>query len=532
MRSNSRASYANGPAGTRRAGACGNAKAGASHWFSQAARNKDFVICCFSGSDILSFVQKTGYSYVDVLGPLTAASRVPSVQAGRTGIMKGIEPMFYRACLSETGVMWDVWLYHHAETYYLYYLAHVGELWDNISMATSADGVHWREVGRVLTRSADAKWMGTGSTWESPDSEEAVRFFMNFSEWKGRRQNIYFAESQDLVHWTRLEGDEYRFVQDERWYKKNGRWDTIWTIARPGGGLYGYWTASPKKKTGGAFGFGESLDGIHWKALAPPKVVNAEVEGITREGEVGAIEKIGDRYYMMLGRYPVMVTLVADKPEGPFDRARKNYKVLAGHTYYSRFFRSPNGMLVCHFAQARTGEVFFSPLKAAVLDDEGTLRLGWWHGNARMKHEAIEVRMPDESEGAVTMLGEVFDMERGVILEGRLDLPEDGDAGRRGLYVDCGSGRGAGVLIDNAGRADLGSMNADGAGFSAEKTVDREMGFSSSARFRLLVQGSLMEFYLDDVLMECFSLPGEATGGIGLIRGERRGAIGDLHAWR
>ncbi|KKN14736.1 hypothetical protein LCGC14_0993180, partial [marine sediment metagenome] len=99
--------------------------------------------------------------------------------------------------------------------------------------------------------------------------------FMNFSEFTGPRQTIFMAESDDLVHWTRL-GDEYEFVQDDRWYKPMWRWDCIWAIDRPGGGLYGYWTATPKEETGGRFGFGESLDGKTWTKVTPPVARAAE----------------------------------------------------------------------------------------------------------------------------------------------------------------------------------------------------------------------------------------------------------------
>ncbi len=61
-------------------------------------------------------------------------------------------------------------------------------------------------------------------------------------------------------------------------------------------------------------------------------------------------------YYMMFGHYPIMVTLVADRPEGPFHRAKRNYRVLTGHTYFSRFFPHPDGMLACHFTKARNGQ--------------------------------------------------------------------------------------------------------------------------------------------------------------------------------
>ena len=444
---------------------------------------------------------------------------------------KNVQSMFYKAQHQETGNMWDVWLYHHEGTYYLYYLANVGEYrwrWDNISMATSPDGVHWTEKGPILKKTPGAKWMGTGSTWKSPTFEQDGKFYMNYSEEFDGRQNIYFAESTDLLNWTRLEGEEYRFVQNEQWYKKKGRWDCIWTIPKPGGGLYGYWTAGPdrskKDAAEGLFGFGESLDGVHWKALAPPKVIDHG-----QHGEVGAVEKIGDKYYMLFGHYPIMTTLVADRPEGPFRKAKKNYKVLTGHTYFSRFFRHPEGMLACHFTQARDVQVSFAPIKDVRIDQEGTLRFGWWKGNEKMKHRPIAVEKPLDSNAAVALLGNTFDTKQGLIIEGVLPLPKTKDSPRSGVYVECTNHFGAGLLIDSSGVAELGLMNADGTGFKMEKRVDREMTFDSPAAFRLLVRGSLMEFYLDDILIESFALPANASGRIGLINAED--AIGTLKAW-
>ena len=199
------------------------------------------------------------------------------------------QTLFYKPHSKQTGNMWDSWLCFHESDYYLYYLAgSSGKEWDfdNISMARSPDRVHWKEIGRILSKGEGVTWMGTGSTWKSPNFDHDGKFLMNFSEWKGQRQTIFFAESKDLIHWTRL-GNEYQFVQDQRWYEKNGRWDCIWTMARPGGGLLGYWTANTL--AGGEFGFGESLDGLHWDALPPPQVVAAGVEGGRRHGEVGAV---------------------------------------------------------------------------------------------------------------------------------------------------------------------------------------------------------------------------------------------------
>jgi len=437
-----------------------------------------------------------------------------------------VQTMFYKPRSKQTGNMWDTWLFHHGGTHYLYCLAKSRGQWDNISLATAPDGVHWTEQGRILGKGEGVTWMGTGSTWQSPAFAKDGKFFMNFSEWRGPRQTIFFAASNDLVHWQRL-GNECEFVQDERWYEKNGRWDCIWTIPRPGGGLYGYWTATPKAVTGGRFGFGETLDGVTWKALEPPKV-----EGVAGgEGEVGAVEKIGQRYYMMFGIGGIMVALVADSPQGPFKAAKRNYRLLTGHTYFSRFFPMPDGVLVNHHSIARNGQVYFGTLKSTVLDADGTLRLAWWKGNEKMKAGPLEVRPPAAGAGndaRIAMLQTPLDVNKGVILEGSLALPETPDQPRRGLYIECGNDGGAAILVNAAGAAELGTMRADGSGFKAEKRVDREMAFGKPAAFRLLLKQSLLEFYLDDVLIECFSLPQNATGRVGCIGTD---AVRPMSAW-
>jgi len=44
----------------------------------------------------------------------------------------------------------------------------------------------------------------------------------------------------------------------------------------------------------------------------------------------------------------------------------------------------------------------------------------------------------------------------------------------------------------------------------------RSSHLPSLARFRLLLKGTLMEFYLDDILIESFALPANASDRIGL----------------
>jgi len=450
-----------------------------------------------------------------------------------------VQTLFYKARSRQTGNMWDTWLYFHEGNYYLYYLANTrGRRWDNISMATSPDGVHWTEIGRVLTCSKGVTWMGSGSVYKSPNFDKDGKFFMNFSEWKGPRQTIFFAESKDLIHWTRL-GDEYEFVQDERWYEKNGRWDCIWTIPRPGGGLYGYWSATPKAETGGIFGFGETLDGVTWKALPPPKTPGVEV------AEVGAIEKIGEKYYMIYRGCELI--LMADRPEGPFFPDRKSYPIMLH--YFSRFFPTPDGVLFNHHIFHRD-QVYFTPLKSTMLDADGTLRLGWWKGNEKLKEKPIAVKPPVVSDGEqppVVMIEPGFNLRPGLVLEGTLKLPTTKDAKPVGLFLAHGNDSGTAILVRAGGVTEFGAMRADGSRFrisppgptdvfGSGKRVrirgHRDWSFGSTARFRLLLKGSLCEFYLDDLLMQVYSLPQEATGHIGILHGGDPTAITALKAWQ
>ncbi|MSR83029.1 MAG: hypothetical protein EXS58_08905 [Candidatus Latescibacteria bacterium] len=432
--------------------------------------------------------------------------------------------LFYAPAKRETGIMWDTWLYWHQGTYYLYYLARSGDAWDNISLATSTDGVSWQELGPILTKGPDVTWMGTGSTWKSPDLSRGAPYQLNFSEWKGPRQTIFFAESEDLIHWQRR--DDCEFVQEEEGYEPQGRWDCIWTLPRPGGRLYGYWTATPRFGTNSRFGMGQSSDGLHWEALPPPVVHGAG------EGEVGAIEQIGDRYYMMFGCQGSMMTLVADQPEGPFHAAAKNRILLAGHTYFSRFFPSPQGLLVNHHSIARDHQVYLGLLKRMVPDAESTLHLGWWEGNEQLKRRPLPVELNAAAPQAPVRLLQPLDISAGLILEGRLTLPPHPFAPRRGLYIEFEAQRGLAILFDAQGRAECSLVGENGENAVVETRIDREYSFPSPARWRLVVESSLVEIYLEDLLIECFSLPAPATGRFGLIEGCVPGCAEVLEVWQ
>jgi len=469
--------------------------------------------------------------------------------------------------------LWDTWVFYDKETYYLYYLymgptERQGWHGQGVALATSKDGVHWAEIGHVLPKDETATGLGDGPIWKVEGAPAGGRFIMNYSTWFDwciQSQSIRFAESADLVHWTKL-GPSYEFSADPRWYEsfpqhQEARWDGLWPIVRQAGGFYGYWTARPLGRPG--FGFGESLDGVVWSALEPPIVEGAE------QGEVGAVEWIEDRVYMMYhgGR----TTLVADRPQGPFRPAPKNRGLLVGDAYFARFLTTPHGILVNHHSiprdgfraspdaefelranhgwAVRQGACYLAPLKRAIVDGEGTLRLGYWEGNEKLKGRSLEM-----SSSALRPAGEpsfclfecFFDPDTGVILEGTLPLTSQlGNAPGpwysrvswparsrlSGLYVECQEGPGCYIAVARNGVTEIGLISSDGSAQRQEWLIDRDLVLAGQARFRLLLRGSLLEFYLEDILIQVYSLPRRAAGRIGVLPGVNTASVRGWRAW-
>ena len=103
---------------------------------------------------------------------------------------------------------------------------------------------------------------------------------------------------------------------------------------------------------------------------------------------------------------------------------------------------------------------------------------------------------------------------------------------KNAALIDCGEESGSAILINAEGIAELGPIKAGGSDFKAEKKVDREMTYGKPVKFRLLLKHSLLEFYLDDIPIKCFSLSGNATGRIRLIPGDDLSSVQNLEAWR
>jgi hypothetical protein len=389
---------------------------------------------------------------------------------------------------STVACAWDTWLFYKAGIHYLFYLFNSGRdaFWNGLGIATSPDAVHFTDHGPIIHKADDAVWLGTGMTWEV-----GGKYYLNFSEFRYGRQEINFAESDDLLHWRRLPYDEHVCRLDPHWYAEDPtlspqRWDCIWVLPEEGGnGYVGYLTAvaskGPKGLCGTA-GFVTSLDGKHFKA-APPVIET----GFWGDGvEVGAVEKISPRYYMLLGvfhaplgarhlsRLPAgecgMYVASSAAQSGPF-RLHVKQPLLLGSspsvfTYFARFYRLGEEVLVNHHTVARTTphtgmnagpDVMFAPLKKAYVDEEGILSLRWWPGNEALKGRRIPVSMDGcsysrgvESAQATTRellmaapangfvyLPNHFDIEKGVLMEATLSISNStGPLSSTGLFIE------------------------------------------------------------------------------------------------
>ncbi len=475
--------------------------------------------------------------------------------------------------------MWDTWLYYHEGKHYLFYLhnSRADVRWDGMSVAVSTDGVHFADHGPIIHKADDAVWLGTGMVWRVGD-----RFMLNFSEERDAVQEIFFAESDDLLHWRRLPDEEYICRADPRWYADeptftSQRWDCIWALPREdGAGYIGFLTAVAKDGPPGLCGTAGCVvsdDGRHFRA-APP-VIETGVWG--DRVEVGAVEKIGDRHYMLLGvgamplgarhsaRLPAgeggMVALNAERQAGPYRLDPMQPPLLSGspnlYTYFARFYRCGAELLLNHHTVPRGGhrgveDIYFSPLKAVRRDEAGILSLRWWAGNEALKGrqqplvlegcelyglqgdacslESSTLRLT-AAAGGLAILPVQYNTARGVILEADLTLHgSEGPLYGTGLFVEGEAGnRGTLFLAQSDGRVSVGPY--DGYAFKPEDAKPYRFSADEPARWRLLLRAAHVELYIDDELIQCYTMRHEPGGRLGFVIEAGSAAITNARAW-
>jgi hypothetical protein len=406
---------------------------------------------------------------------------------------------------------WDTWGYYHQGTYYLFYLYSGAKTWEGFGVAESRDGVHWTDHGAVLHASDEmVEYLGTGSVWKATDYETSKRFISNYSEWRidnetGRPvQVILFAWSTDLLHWMKY-GDDYIFHADQRYYEKFGRWDCIYTVPRAEGGYWGTWTATPagRDNLNSGIGFGYSEDGLHWQALEPAQVLPSA-------DEAGAFKVIDGVVYAMFGKWDTgMVCYTAKTITGPYERAVMNSVLLGGgmkHTYFARFFPTPDGLLVNHHTMAGAERpngrqvTYAAPLKRAVVEDN-VLRWRYWDGNEAMRGSAVP-SIADRVSDAITFFTPPLDAGTGLICEGVMYMA--GSPIQQGLCVQIDER--TFVIGASTSRIVIEELHRDTNQIEVLQSAERGIAFGATATYRLLVKRGMLELYLDDYFIECCTL--------------------------
>ena len=470
------------------------------------------------------------------------------------------QAMIYRPSV---GRFKDAFVLSHKDQFHLFSMYKTGgddTNFRNVWLATSKDGVHWEDVGPVIK---DAPFC----IWAMAVHRVGDRFIMNHGSFTtpGVQNVIRFWESEDLLHWTFM-GSRADLLPDTRWYPAESRLDCMSIVPVVEGDkirYYGYAT--------GPGGFLESDDGIRWSGKPPPEIdwgVFPPPPTLKDEGilEIGGCQQIGDRFYLVGGWFNHMghtgygvFTLVAQSPNGPFFADSAAYRLCGNSTrwvaMWARFCPIKEEVLVNGYLYSgysyETGEVWLPPLKKAIVDPKGHLRLGYWKGNDALHGAFANIDLsgcrkvyPDDKDGdcrviasgnrlelqaqpeqasllrphvprTVVVLEGKIDCGKGIVVEGTIQATcRDRRlvAPTAGFYLEEKDGEGTAILLQSQGQTEIGRLSlGDRAAFRSEDVIGPGCAAPAGLvphrnhAFRLFVRKNMFELYVDDMFVQTFN---------------------------
>ncbi len=477
--------------------------------------------------------------------------------------------LLYRApegTLKDNCVVWN------DGTFYLFtmyrreqQIADLRHQWCNVWLATSTDGVHWKDVGPVIK---DAPFVIYAMrVWKVGD-----RYLMNHGSYTGDKQDVLrLWESPDLVHWTWL-GPEFDVRRPD-----GQRIDHMDVISENEGGktvYYGY-------AVGGML---RSDDGVKWAWTGEfPFTDNLNVRVVQ---EPGGCQRIGGKYYLLVGGfYPgsfqyAVATFISDKPTGPFSPDYPAFR-LNGYSgrnvvaLWAGYCRLPNETLLTNYMLDPGGLFWWhAPLKSAVVDGAGHLHMGYWKGNEALKgtelpldprrirpaepdlngdvdasQDQITLKAhplpsprwitPGNPNIALTLLDTTFDGDRGFVVEGSMKVTAiDGLVFPGvGICLEEKDKAATAVLFETWGQTEIGKLrrteplrfeSADQTAFGCATVAGIPPG--ETCRFRLLFRKNIFEMYLNDLLVQTYSAE-QFTGRVGFVVQDGVAVISGLKAW-
>ncbi len=505
------------------------------------------------------------------------------------------------------GRMWDPSVLWHAGKYYMFAIHDEGKGGKNMWVATSEDGVHWADGAPVIR---DAPF----PVWKMFIHRCKDRFVLNHGSLSGRpghhNDTLCFWESDDMVNWQ-YRGKPYDLTPDPRWYTIVGRCDHMYMIPKhedaPEQGYWGYVTAtSAQSWPHMSIGMMESDDGRVWRWLPPPVFDWGNTP--QQYMEVGGCERIGGKYYLILGaRFNYMgnggysmFTFVSDEPCGPFRPDLEAFRLCGnsldlaevggtrgavGVQTLGCFGRGKDGeLLLTNYTPTLWGsageKICLTPLKRAVVDQGGHLRMGYWPGNEAMKGRKLAIEMSDCARlhpvevdeahivrgsgsrlelkdrkipfqrggggGVVALMANRFDLAKGVVLEGSMTVIDEGWGPEThiipvssGFYIEERPGEGLALnletygitrmdrMICRDGKLSFRCLDVTGPGCATVGGIHA----GRKTPFRLLVRRDIVELYLDGLLVQTFFFSAQATGKLGFLVQDGGCLFEDVAAW-
>lgn len=474
----------------------------------------------------------------------------------------------------QVGRMKDNYVLWHEGMFFMFSMHSLSEPNDepsewfrNVWLATSPDGVHWTDIGRVISDApfpiwamtvyrVEHGWVLNHGSFSAPGVQNVIRHWY----------------STDLVTWTYM-GQAHDTYPDGRWYAAESRldcMDVIWDVIAGAPAFVGYAT--------GLGGFLVSSDGIEWSGVRRPHIDWAPFSApqVDYGLEIGGCQRIGDRYYLIGGWFNYLgapgygvYTLVGNRPLGPFSAAPM-FRLCGNQqrmvAMWARYCRTPDALLVSGYMYDghtyESGTTWLQPLKEAVVD-AGSLRLRYWAGNDRLKGEQFPIdprgasmignlgsdpSLDIRDDGALTirtaevpapradtsrprptaiaLFQDLLDFTGGTIIEGTVTVSSDDPvhvAPSAGLYLEERPGLGTAVLLHGFGRTDIGVMDeADDLAVTVEDEIGGATALVAGIRpdvvhtFRLLARRNMFEMYLDELLVQTFNTT-HTPNAVGMI---------------
>ena len=472
------------------------------------------------------------------------------------------EAMIYRPA---RGAMWDPSVIYHDGMYYAFMMydqtgGH-GLSARHCFLATSEDGVHWKDEG-VVNEEREARCR----FFKCFVGRCGDKFIMDHGVWRPQGQDtLRFYESTDLRNWKFL----FNSHPDPNWYNRRGRWDCMYFLPKeegnPEAGFWGYCVATPKQDLPRGLGMMQSANGTEWKVISPPKVEWGSTPGKCLE--FAGCERIGGKYYL-IGGYSMymankgysMYTFIGNDPRGPFRPDVEAFRLCGTSsrknvTWLAALARGKDGELLISNYASPTGDMghpWMLPLRKAVVDMAGHLRMGWWKGNKALKGtplplsmDKIELNGTDKADGYdVAHLDTAIDAGQGIVFEGRITARTTGDGPTAGFFMEESTAQAMAVQLGIGepqgrethvgrlttppdGKTVFASEDATGKGCATVTGIED----GREHTFRLLVRVGFFELYIDDLLVQTFHYQ-HSSGKMGFVVRGAKVVFSDLKAWK